>query len=128
MPSTARPRSRSPVPSPRAGRRGRRRGENAQGIIEAALTLPVFLLLLCLTIDIGRAAYTYVIMGQLAQQAARTLSLPDNAHADCSTFANAESSGNGYTIVADPLSIAGDGDPVATPSAPTQGSSIAANT
>ena len=96
-------------------------------MVEAALVLPVFLLLLSLTVDIGRAAYTYVIIGQVAQAAARTLSLPDSAHTDCPAFTNAESASNGYTIAADPLSVTGDGDPVATPSAPTQGSSIPAN-
>ena len=96
-------------------------------MIETALVLPVFLLLFSLTVDIGRAAYTYAIIGQLAQAAARNLSLPDNAHSDCSAFAAAESNANGYTIAADPLSVSGDSDPVATPSAPTQGSAIAAN-
>ena len=97
-------------------------------MIEAAIVLPVFLLLFSLTVDIGRAAYTYVIIGQVAQAAARTLSLPDSAHSDCLAFTNSESNRNGYTIAADPNSVTGDADPVATPSAPTQGSAIAANT
>ena len=96
-------------------------------MVEAALTLPIFLALLFVTIDLGRAAYTYVIIGQIAQSAARTMSLPDNSSTDCNIYTRAESNGNGYVLQADPRSISGDADPVATPSAPTAGTSIPNN-
>ena len=97
-------------------------------MVEMALILPVFLALLFVTIDLGRAAYTYVIIGQVAQSSARAMSLPDNATTDCTVFTRGKSSGNGFSINADPKSISGDADPVATPSGTTQGSAITSNT
>ena len=96
-------------------------------MVEVALTLPIFLSLLFVTIDLGRAAYTYVIIGQVAQSSARALSLPDNANTDCGVFSAGDSSSNGFTIQADPNSVSGDQDPVAHPTAPTAGTAIAAN-
>ena len=96
-------------------------------MVEVALVMPVFLALLFVTIDLGRAAYTYVIIGQIAQSSARAMSLPDNANTDCSVFSRAANNSNGYQIGADPNSVSGDQDPVAHPTAPTAGTSIAAN-
>lgn len=96
-------------------------------MVEMALTLPIFLSLLFVTIDLGRAAYTYVIIGQIAQSSARTMSLPDNSTTDCTVFNRAINNSNGYVIQGDPNSVSGDSDPVANPSAPTAGSSIPAN-
>lgn len=97
-------------------------------MVEVALTLPIFLALLFVTIDLGRAAYTYVIIGQVAQSSARSMSLPDDATTDCAVFSQGESRGNGYVITADPKSVSGDLDPVANPTYPTQGNVIASNT
>jgi hypothetical protein len=104
-----------------------RRGQHAQSLVEAALVMPLFFALLFVTIDLGRAAYTYVIIGQIAQSSARTMSLPDNANSDCNVFSAATSGSNGYTIQADPKSVSGDLEPVAHPTAPTAGTSIPAN-
>ena len=122
----ARPTTRVRI-SPRNRGQRSRSGEHAQSLVEVALTLPIFLALLCVTIDLGRAAYTYVIIGQVAQSSARTMSLPDNANTDCTVFNRAETTTNGYTIQADPKSVSGDQDPVAHPTAPTPGTSIAPN-
>lgn len=96
-------------------------------MVEVALTLPIFLSLLFVTIDLGRAAYTYVIIGQIAQSSARLMSLPDSSNSDCSVFSHAVNNSNGFVIQGDPNSVSGDSDPVAVPSAPTAGTSIAAN-
>src|SRR6202035_3576225 len=95
--------------------------------VEAALVMPLFFALLFVTIDLGRAAYTYVIIGQIAQSSARAMSLPDNSTSDCKLFTAAKSNSNGYQIQADPLSVSGDANPVTTTTAPTAGSSIPAN-
>ena len=91
------------------------------------MVLPFFLALFFGVVDLGRCVYQYVIMGQTAETAARMMSLPDNKATDCTIFTALLGSGNGYSIVADPNSIRGDADPSTTPSAPTAGSSVAAN-
>ena len=96
-------------------------------MVEVALTLPIFLSLVFVTIDLGRAAYTYVIIGQVAQSSARAMSLPDNSTTDCAVFNAGDSASNGFTIQADPKSVSGDLDPVAHPTAPTAGTAIANN-
>ncbi|MBV8194289.1 MAG: pilus assembly protein [Candidatus Dormibacteraeota bacterium] len=93
----------------------RRRAERAQGMIESALTLPVFLLLLFMTIDLGRGVYTWVIIGQDAEIAARQAALPDNQASDCSSINAVTTAGNGITIAADPHSLADNTQPASTP-------------
>ena len=80
-------------------------------MIETALVLAVFVLFLFMTIDLARAAYTWVMLGQDAEVAARQLSLPDNQTSDCSAITAVVSSGNGVTVAADPRSIINDGTP-----------------
>jgi len=90
-------------------------------MVETALVLPIFVLFLFMTIDLARAAYTWVMLGQDAEVAARQVSLPDNQASDCSAITALASSGNGITIAADPKSIINDGTPSASSSytAPT---------
>lgn len=77
-------------------------------MVETALTLPIALLLLFVAIDLARAAYTWVIIGQDAQTAARLASLPDNQSSDCREFATLGSGNNGVTVAADDKSVFGD--------------------
>jgi Flp pilus assembly protein TadG len=93
----------------------RRRRQRAQSMVETALVLPVFLVLLFMTVDAARGAYTWVIMGQDAQNAARQAALAGNQASDCSAITSTVSSGNGLTVSADPKSIINDGSPTASP-------------
>lgn len=95
-------------------------------MVETALALPIILLLLFMTIDFARAAYTWVMLGQDAETAARQISLPDNQTSDCSAITAVTTAGNGVTITADPKSIVNDGSPTSsssytTPTSPNSG-------
>ena len=92
-------------------------------MVETALTLPIMLLLLFVAIDLARAAYTWVIIGQDAQTAARQASLPDNQSSDCKEFNTLAGGNSGLTVAADTRSIYGD-----TPGNATPASSLPANT
>jgi Flp pilus assembly protein TadG len=86
-----------------------------QAFVETMLVLPLFLLLLFATVDIARAAYTWVMLGQDAAYAARQASLADNQLTDCSALSGTASAGNGVSISADPKSLLQDGDPGQSP-------------
>jgi len=49
----------------------RRSGERGQGLVEIALVLPVFLLIVLGTIDFGRAIYYYSVISNGAREGAR---------------------------------------------------------
>lgn len=51
-------------------RRGQRRQMAGQGLVEFALVLPVFLLLIAVSIDLGRAFYAYVAIENAAKEGA----------------------------------------------------------
>ena len=70
-------------------------------MVETALALPVVLFLVFVATDLARAAYTWVVVGQDAQAAARLAALPDNQSSDCKPIAGVITAGNGITIVAD---------------------------
>ena len=76
--------------------------------METALALPLFLLLLFVTIDLCRAAYIWVMIGRDAEAAARFGSLPDNQASDCSAIRAVVTAGNGVTVSVDSNSIMGD--------------------
>jgi Flp pilus assembly protein TadG len=100
-----------------------RRRQRAQSMVETALVLPIFLVLLFMTVDLARATYTWVMMGQDAQSAARQAALNGNQTSDCSAITGAVTAGNGVTLTADPKSIINNGSPSASPApwtAPTQ--------
>ena len=84
-------------------------------MVETALVLPVFLVLLFVTIDLARGAYTWVMMGQDAEVAARQVALSGNQASDCSAITAVATTGNGVSVSADPKSILGNGDPSASP-------------
>ena len=92
-------------------------------MVETALTLPLVLLLLCITTDLARAAYTWVVVGQDAQAAARQAALVDNQSSDCKPIAVVATAGNAITVVADNNSVYGDASVD-----PTSVSSLPANT
>ena len=75
-------------------------------MVETALTLPIMLFLLFVTIDLARAAYTWVIVGQDAQTAARQAALRDNQSSDCKPIAAVSTTGN-VTVTADNKSVYG---------------------
>jgi Flp pilus assembly protein TadG len=89
----------------------RRRRQRAQSMVEVALVLPIFLVLLFVTVDVARGAYTWVMIGQDAESAARQAALNGNSTSDCAAINAVVTSGNGVALSADPKSILGDGDP-----------------
>ncbi|MFN2581882.1 MAG: TadE/TadG family type IV pilus assembly protein [Candidatus Dormibacteria bacterium] len=108
--------NRAPSRRPHVVRHGRRlRRQRAQGMVETALALPVVVLLLFMTIDFGRAVYTWVMLGQDADYAARQIALPDNQASDCSAINATQTAGNGVTVSADPNSVIGNTDPSSNP-------------
>lgn len=85
-------------------------------MIEAAMVLPIFIVVMFITLDICRGAYTWVIIGQDAEVAARQATLPDNRTSDCSSIDSVETAGNGITIKSDPDSYMGGGTASGAPS------------
>ena len=57
----------------RYGRRRRGRGQHAQSMVEFALLAPVFMVILFLTIDFARLAYSYSAVSWAAREAARVV-------------------------------------------------------
>jgi len=51
-------------------RRSRRRGQTGQSLVEFALVLPILLLMLTGTIDLGRILFTYIALEDAAQEGA----------------------------------------------------------
>jgi Flp pilus assembly protein TadG len=86
----------------------RHRHQAAQSMVETAMVLPIILLFVFVTIDLGRAAYTWVQVGHDAEVAARYDSLPDNQASDCSAINAVVKSGNGLTIAVDSNSMVND--------------------
>jgi Flp pilus assembly protein TadG len=94
-----------------ARQRSRSRGRHGQAMVETALSLPLFLLMLCGTVDLGRAIYVRLVMGSDAIESARQISLADNRTSDCSSMTASIQNGNGIVNAADPQSVDGNTDP-----------------
>ena len=89
----------------------RRPGQNAQGMVEFALVIPLVLFGVFFCIDIGRLVYTYNAISSAARDGARTISLGTQGSSDCLALARVESVGKGFPILADPNSVSGNTDP-----------------
>lgn len=57
----------------------RSHGQRGQGMVELAVILPLLLIILLGTIDLGRALYTYVALTNAAREAARYAAINDTA-------------------------------------------------
>jgi len=62
-------------------------------------------MLLFVALDLGRAAFIWVMLGRDAETAARLDSLPDNRASDCSAVKAVVTAGNGLTVTVDNNSI-----------------------
>src|SRR5579863_2048419 len=76
----------------------RRRGQNAQGMIEFALVLPVILFVVFFTIDGARLVYTYNSLDSIARDGARTASLSTSTSSDCLILDRVVAAGQGFPI------------------------------
>ena len=91
---------------------GRRPGrQRAQSMVEFALLLPVFVVILFLMIDFARLVYAYAAVSWAAREAARVVSLQPQAASDCGALQIAEGTAQGFLLTADPNSRAGNSDP-----------------
>lgn len=106
--------------SPRSRRSRRRGSRGGQGLVEFALVAPVFLMVLFLLVDFGRALYAYSGLSNAAREGARILSLASDRYTDCYALTQMEKVGQGYPLDPDPASQAGDADPHTTPAPMTQ--------
>lgn len=70
--------------SKQRGQRGRR----GQAVVEFALILPVFMLMLFGAIEFGRAYYTLHLLTNAAREGARTGMLPEKLEADVTSTVN----------------------------------------
>lgn len=106
LPAMASPR----VPA-RVRRQGRRPGQNAQGMVEFALILPLILFIVCVCIDAGRLVYTYNVISSIARDGARTLTLGTQTYSDCLALKRMEAAGQAFPLYADPQSLYTDSPP-----------------
>jgi len=90
-------------------------------MVEFALLSPVLLLIVFITIDVGRLLYTWSAISSAAREGARTVSLQPQANSDCLALQKMESVGQGFNLAVDPQSLAGNTDPnnPGPPSQPT---------
>ncbi len=65
-----------------------REKENGQALVEMALILPIFLLLLFGSVEIGRISYTYLAINNSARDGARVASVGGNDLAIIETIKN----------------------------------------
>jgi hypothetical protein len=83
----------------------------AQSLVEFTLVAPLLLLIIAVTVDFARAVYAYSAISAAARSGARTLSLKDQQSTDCQVFKTVEAVGQGFSLTADPNSVAGDANP-----------------
>ena len=95
--------------SPRRKLRGGRRGERGQTLVEFALIMPVFLILLFGLADFGRGFYAYLIVTNAAREGARSAAVRDDAatidNKVYSSFCSAASPPSGCAIGPSGISI-----------------------
>lgn len=101
--SGQRARARSRPPDGRT-RRARRRG---QALVELAIILPVFLILLLGALDLGRVFYATITVENAAKEAALNMSDPPNGGADPVAAAINEARGGFVTIAAADVATSG---------------------
>ena len=105
--------------------RGTRRKSAGQAMVEFALIAPVLLILVFVTIDLGRLIYAYAAISYAAREGARTVALEPEIYDDCLAFQRIEALGQGFSLTADPNSIVTNTDPnnpgSPGPSTPPQG-------
>lgn len=87
---------------------GRSRG---QALVEFGLLTPFLLLIVFITIDIGRLLYAWAAISSAAREGARIVSLQPDATTDCFALQRMESVGQGFNLTVDPASLAGNTDP-----------------
>jgi Flp pilus assembly protein TadG len=88
-----------------------RGGQRSQSLVEFALVLPLFLLVMFSAIDVCRLLYTYTAISSAARDGARTASLTGSLFSDCQIITEVEMVGQGFPVRMDPNSVAGDSDP-----------------
>jgi Flp pilus assembly protein TadG len=94
-----------------SGLGSRRRSQRSQALVEFSLVAPLFLLVLFSAIDVSRLLYAYSAISSAARDGARTASLTGSLYSDCQIIAEVEAVGQGFPVVMDPNSLAGDSDP-----------------
>jgi Flp pilus assembly protein TadG len=94
-----------------ARRRKRRERSFGQAMVETALTLTIYLMIIFAVVDLGRAIYYRNAATRAADAAARVMTLPSQRTTDCTAQAQAVQAGNGLSISLDPSSVYGNGDP-----------------
>jgi hypothetical protein len=93
--------------------------QRSQALVEFSMVAPLFLVFLFVAIDIGRLLYAYSAVSSAARDGARTASLQVSLYSDCQIIKNVELVGQGFPVVMDPNSLAGNTDPN-NPSGPLQ--------
>lgn len=96
-----------------------RERQRSQSLVEFALVLPLFLLVMFSAIDVCRLLYAYTAISSAARDGARTASLTGSLFSDCQIITEVELVGQGFPVRMDPNSVAGDSDPN-NPSGPLQ--------
>jgi Flp pilus assembly protein TadG len=87
----------------------RRSRSRAQSVLEFALVVPLFMLLLFALIDFARLAFTYVSLSNGAREMARTAAISQTWNNGATAASNASITAfNNYTIVAAPQNGATD--------------------
>ena len=89
----------------------KRKKSRAQSLVEFTLVAPLLLLIVAATIDFARVVYAYSAISAAARAGARTLSLKDQESTDCQVFQRVEAAGQGFSLAADPKSVAGNTNP-----------------
>lgn len=87
-------------------RRLRRRGSNAQSLVETTLVLPLFILVSIACIDAGRYAYVRATVVNSARATARSLSLYPGQTNDCNGLIAADNTPGAVSLSPDPNSLA----------------------
>jgi hypothetical protein len=89
----------------------KRKKSRAQSLVEFTLVAPLLLLIIAVTVDFARVVYAYSAISAAARAGARTLSLKDQESTDCQVFQTVEAVGQGFSLSADPNSVAGNVNP-----------------
>jgi len=87
------------------------RSDGGQALVEFALTLPVILMIILFTVDVGRLVYTYSAISAAAREGARLVSTSELLDSDCYAIQIMEDVGRGFPLGMDPNSIVGNSDP-----------------
>jgi hypothetical protein len=82
-------------------------------MVETALVMPVFLLLLCGLFDFGRYVYVRSTLNDEVIRAARHVGLRINSASDCAALNDVVERANGIIDSADPHSVSGNLSPTA---------------